>query len=83
MSPTINELNIEVTTNNLSKMQYFHLFDRIDIVLDQCPKQINIRLPYCSFFKFKASPGGLTIKKEGWGEAWRMCNPHEQCFSGQ
>ena len=47
----MNKLRVEVTTNNLGKMQNFSLFDRIDIVLDQCPnknKQINTRLPYYS-----------------------------------
>ena len=28
---------MEVITNTLGKMQYFPLFDRIDIFLDQCP----------------------------------------------
>ena len=49
MPPTINQLRVEVTTNNLGKMQYFLLFDCIDIVLDQWAnkdKQINTRLPY-------------------------------------
>ena len=51
MPPTINDLRVEVTTNNLGKIQYFPLFDRIDIVLDQWPnkdKQVNTRLPYYS-----------------------------------
>ena len=46
MPPTFNQLRVEVTTNNLGKMQYFPIFD---IVLDQCAnkdKQINTRLPY-------------------------------------
>ena len=49
--PTINELRVEVRTNNLGKIQYFSPFDRTVIVLDQRPsnnKQINIRLPYYS-----------------------------------
>ena len=49
MPPTINQLRVKVTTNNLGKMQYFPLFDCIDIVLDQWAnkdKQINTRLPY-------------------------------------
>ena len=49
MPPTINDLRVEITANDLGKMQYFLLFDRIDIVLDQWPnkdKQINTRLPY-------------------------------------
>ena len=33
--PIINELRVEIKTNNLGKMQYFPLFDRINIVLDQ------------------------------------------------
>ena len=32
MPPTINELTVEVTKNAFGKMQYFFLFDRIDIV---------------------------------------------------
>ena len=36
MPSTINELRVEVTTNALGKMQYFALYDRIDMVLDQC-----------------------------------------------
>ena len=49
MPPTINQLRVKVTTNNLGKMQYFPLFDCIDIVLDQWAnkdKQINTRPPY-------------------------------------
>ena len=34
MPPTIYKLRIEVPTNNLGKIQYIPLFDRIDIVLD-------------------------------------------------
>ena len=34
---TVQELRVEVTANILGKMQYFPFFDRIDIVLDQCP----------------------------------------------
>ena len=51
MTPTINELRVEVTTNNLGKIQYFSLFDCTDIVLDQWPnkdKQVDTRLPYYS-----------------------------------
>ena len=39
MPPKINELRVEVATNNLVKMQYSPPFDRIDIVLDQCPNK--------------------------------------------
>ena len=35
MPPTINDLRVEVTVSSLGKMQYFPLFDRIDIFLDQ------------------------------------------------
>ena len=51
MPPTINELRVEITRNNLGKMQQIPFFDRIDIVLDQWPnknKQIIARLPYYS-----------------------------------
>ena len=51
MPPTINDLRVEVTANNLGKMQHFSIFDRNDIVLDQWPnkdKQNNTRLPYYS-----------------------------------
>ena len=51
MPPKINELRVEITRNNLDKMQQIPFFDRIDIVLDQWPnknKQINARLPYYS-----------------------------------
>ena len=47
----MNQLRVEVTTNNLGKMQCFLLFDCTDIVLDQWAnkdKQINTRLPYFS-----------------------------------
>ena len=36
MPLTINKLRVEVTTNTLDKMEYLPLFDRIDIILDQC-----------------------------------------------
>ena len=39
MSTNINEQRVDFTTNNLCKMQYFSLFDRIDIVLDPCPNK--------------------------------------------
>ena len=80
---TINELRVQVKTNNLGKMQYFPLFDRINIVLDQQlikGKQINKRLHTIhsniyraisallfSSFKFKASSEGLKITK---AEGW-------------
>ena len=82
MHLTINKLRVEVTTNTLGKMQYFPLFDHIVIVLDQCPynnKLIQGSLTahsniyratstlFFSFFKFKASPEGLKIKKRGKG----------------
>ena len=39
MPPTINDLRVEVTVNNLGKMQYFPIFDSIDIVFDQWPRK--------------------------------------------
>ena len=51
MPRTINELRVQVQTNNFGKMQYFHVFDGTDIVLDQCPnknQKINTSLPYYS-----------------------------------
>ena len=39
MPPTINDLRVEVTVNNLGKMQYFPIFDCIDIVFDQWPRK--------------------------------------------
>ena len=39
MPTNINEQRVDFTTNNLCKMQYFSLFDRIDIVLDPCPNK--------------------------------------------
>ena len=77
MLPTINELRVEVTKNTLGEMQYFPLFDHIDIVLDQCPyknKLIQgsltahsniykaISVLFFSFFKFKVSTEDLKIK---------------------
>ena len=68
-------------------MRYFPLFNRIDIVLDQCPyKSIKLKKKskliqgsfttqnniyratstlFFYFFKFKASPEGIKIKKQG------------------
>ena len=43
MPPTIDELRVEVTTNNLRKMQQIPLFDCIDIVLDQCFVSLTAR----------------------------------------
>ena len=58
-------------------MQYFLLFDRIDVVLDQCPYNSNLIQGFLtthsntyratsallfSFFEFKAPPEGLKIK---------------------
>ena len=37
MLPTTSELKVDVTTNTLGKVQYFPLYDCIDIVLGQCP----------------------------------------------
>ena len=77
MPTTINELRVEVTKNTLGKMQYFPLFDHIDIVLDQCPcknKLIQGSLTthsniykatsvlFLSFFKFKVLTEDLKIK---------------------
>ena len=39
MPLTINDMRVEVTVNNLGKMQYFSFFDRISIVLDQWPNK--------------------------------------------
>ena len=80
MAPTINKLRIEVTANNLGKMQHVPLFDRINIVLDQCPSKVNrliqgyltihsniygaIFALFYSSLKVKASPKGLKIKKK-------------------
>ena len=79
MAPAINELRIEVTANNLGKMQPFPLFYWINIVLDQCPSKVNRLLQgyrtihssiygavfalFYSSLKFKASPKGLKIKR--------------------
>ena len=98
MPPTINELRVEVTTNAFCKMQYFPLFDSIDIVLDQSPynnKSIqgsltthnNIYRSTSSLFFFpflKNSNRDLRFKnKKTRGEAWKMCNSHGQRFFGR
>ena len=60
-------------------MQYFPLFDRIDIFLDQCPYNNKLMqgfltthsniyratsILFFSFFNFKLSPENLKIKKQ-------------------
>ena len=99
MSPTMNKLRVEVTANSLGKMQYFPLYDRIDIALDQChynnkliPRSLithsNIYRAssalLLSFFKFKASPEGLEIKKTREGVRCGVCAiPMDNAFSGE
>ena len=96
MLSTINELRVELETDTLGKMQYFPLFDRIDIVLDQFPynnKLIQGSLTTHSniyratsvlfffFFKFKVSPEDLKIKNN---ELGRGCTiPMNNKFSGE